>query len=426
MEGNKAVYNHGTIVSIDYEEALQDYSTIYIIGGEDLASKVRVALDSFDMDECLFDYHVQLADALPDCSYEKATALPLYELNRSERRMIVIPVDETMVDADVATLIHDAEELASEALHKGMENVAFTNPELLKDLLRSAEADTSQWNHSVWNWLSDISFNMLPDFADAEKVGATGDGLAKKIEKFLGGKSTGDWIDNFVEVCKQNKNAPSYQSQALIKDVLNNLFDRTSANAMHYLLEKLTDEKDYAYFAHNFLDAYAVAKNAGVNLIVRKIKDPRQVSGNNGWIQIFTQKDNKGEQCLHFEHKPTFIIYLMYLIDKFNRKEDALSLDLMKNKTSFNDLYRSVYSYSSKNADNEFEKLIRRNVNGTFRQGRLPQCMSDLRKTLADAFKNYDENYLPYTLSSRTHLSIPANKIIFEGDAIELTKISFV
>ncbi len=62
MEGNKATYNHGIIVSIDYEEALQDYSTIYIIGGEDLANKVSVALDSFDMDECLFDYHVQKSD----------------------------------------------------------------------------------------------------------------------------------------------------------------------------------------------------------------------------------------------------------------------------------------------------------------------------------------------------------------------------
>lgn len=426
MEDNQAIYNHGTIVNIDYDETLQDYSIIYIIGGEDFANKVRSALDSFDIDECLFDYHVQMADELPECSYEQAIALPLYELNRSERRMIVIPVEETMVDADVATLIHDAEELASEALHKGIENVTFTNPELLKDLLKNAEADESQWNFSVWNWLSDISFSMLPDYADAEKVGAAGDTLAKKIEQFLGGKSSGDWIENFVEVCKQNKKAPSYQSQALIKDVLNNLFDRTSANAIHYLLEKMAKEEDYAYFAHNFLDAYAMADNAGVNLIVRKIKNPNQVSGNYGWIQIFTHKDNKGEQRLHFEHKPTFIIYLMYLIDRFNRKEDALSFDLMKNKTFFNNLYNSVYSYSSKNADDEFEKLIRRNVNGTFRQGRLPQCMTDMRKTLADAFKEYDENYLPYTLSSRTHLSIPANKIIFEGDAIELTKIAIL
>ena len=426
MEDNQAIYNHGTIVNIDYDEALQDYSTIYIIGGEDLANKVRIALDSFDIDECLFDYHVQLADELPDCSYEQAIALPLYELNRSERRMLVIPVDGTMVDADVATLIHDAEELASEALQKGIENLTFTNPELLKDLLKNAEANASQWNFSICDWLPDLSFNMLPDFADTEKVGAAGDTLAKKIVKFLGGKSSGDWIDNFVEVCIQNKKSPSYQSQALIKDVLNNLFDRTSANAIHYLLEKMTNEEDYAYFAHNFLDAYAMANKASVNLIVREIKNPSQVSGNYGWIQIFTQKDNKEEQSLHFEHKPTFIIYLMYLIDRYNRKEDALSLNLLKNKTFFNTLYSSVYSYSSKNADDEFEKLIKRNVNGTFRQGRLPQCMTDLRKSLANAFKKYDENYLPYTLSSRTHLAIPANKIFFEGDAIELTKITFI
>jgi hypothetical protein len=161
-------------------------------------------------------------------------------------------------------------------------------------------------------------------------------------------------------------------------------------------------------------------------MIVKRIKDPQQVGGNNGWIQIFTQKGNKERQSLHFGHKPTFIIYLMYLIDKYNRKDDALSLNLLKNKTIFNNLYHSVYSYSSKNADDEFEKLIRRNVDGTFRQGRLPECMTDLRKSLANALKKYDENYLPYTLSSRTHLAIPANKIIFEGDAVELTKLTFV
>lgn len=426
MENIKAINNHGIIVSVDYYEELQDYSIIYIIGGADFADMVRAALDSFDKDVCLFDYHVQLVDDLPDCSYEQAIALPLYELNRSERRMLVIPVEGTMIDADIATLIHDAEELASVALLKGMENVAFTNPELLKNLLTGAEAEKSKWDFSIWDCPPGVSFNMLPDFADAEKVGAAGETLAKRIDRFLGGKSKGDWIENFAEVCKQNKLSPSYQSQALIKDVLNNLFDRTSANAIHYLLEKITKEEDYENFAHNFLDAYAIADSTCVNLIVKRIKDPQQVGGNNGWIQIFTQKENREGQSLHFEHKPTFIIYLMYLIDKYNRKEDALSLNLMKNKTYFNNLYRSVYSYSSKNADDEFEKLIRRNVDGTFRQGRLPQCMTDLRKSLANAFKKYDENYLPYTLSSRTHLAIPANKIIFEGDAVELTKLTFV
>ena len=426
MEKSKTTYNHGTIVSIDYDGTLQDYSTIYIKGGEDLVNKVRVALDSFDRDGCLFDYHVQPINDLPDCSYEQAIALPLYELNRSERRMLVIPVDGTMVDADVATLIHDAEEIASEALHKGMENVAFTNPELLKDLLKNAEADASQSSFSVWNWLPDFSFNMLPDFADAEKVGAAGETLAKKIEKFLGGKSKGDWIDNFVEVCKQNKQNPSYQSQTLIKDVLKNIFDRTSANAMHYLLERMTKEEDYLYFAHNFLDAYAMADSASVNLIVRKITDPKQVNGNDGWIQIFTQKEDKGELLVHFKQKPSFIVYLMYLIDRFNRKDEALSLNLLKNKSSFHDLYNTAYSYSSKDADNEFENLMIRKVDGVLRNGRLPQCINDVRTTLAKIFKEYDENYLPYTLSSRTHLAVPANKIIFEGDAIELTKMPFL
>lgn len=426
MEENKAIYNHGTIVNIDYEEALQDYSTIYIKGGEDLANKVRVALDSFDIDGCLFDYHVQMMDEFPECPYEQAIALPLYELNRSERRMTIIPVDGAMVDADVATLIHDAEEFASEALHKGIENVTLTNPELLEDLLRGVEMGTSQWDFPISDWLSDISFNMLPDFADAEKVGAAGETLAKKIDKFLGGKSSGDWIENFIEVCKQNKQNPSYQSQTLIKDILKNIFDRTSANAIHYLLEKMTKEEDYAYFAHNFLDAYAMADSACVNLIVKKIKNPKQIRGNDGWIQIFTQKDDKGEQLVHFDHKPTFIIYLMYLIDKFNRKDEALSLNLLKNKTIFNDLYRLVYSYSSKDAGSAFEKLIIRDVDGSFREGRLPDCMTDMRKTLAKIFKEYDENYLPYTLSSRTHLAVPANKIIFEGDAIELTKMTFL
>lgn len=428
MEGDKSIYNHGTIVSIDYEEALQNYSTIYIIGGEDLANKVRVALDSFDMDECLFDYHVQLADALPDCSYKQSIALPLYELNRSERRMIVIPVDETMVDADVATLIHDAEELASEALQKGMENVAVTNPEVLRDLLTKVEQNTELSSHSFsFGGLSNIVYDIMPSiFGMDEDSESLTDSMNKEMVAYLKEKSKGNWIDNFITLCKLNKEKPSAQGESIVKNSLKSLFGSDAVNAILFLLKNVNDDKAYYDFARNFLDASALAESASVNLIVKHITDESKIKQNAGYYQIFTQKGDCPAKRLDFTNKPTYIIYLMHLIDKYNRKDNTIPLNLKKNKEQFNSLFHSVYGYPKAQAATELEKLLWRYVDGKMRTGRINQCMTDLRKKLAENFIDYKESSLPYCLSAKTHLVVPANKIIFEGDAIELTKISFV
>lgn len=428
MEEKKAIYNHGTIVNIDYEEALQDYSTIYIKGGEDLANKVRVALDSFDIDGCLFDYHVQMMDEFPECPYEQAIALPLYELNRSERRMIIIPVDGAMVDADVATLSHDAEELASEALQKGFENATATNPEALRGLLEVVDAEEGNSLHSISvGAISNIVFDIMPSiFGMDEEHESLGDSMNKKMMAFLKEKSKGNWIDNFITICKLNKETPTDQGMSIIKNSLKAVFGSDAVNAILYFLNKINDEKDYGDFARNFLDVSALAEKANVNVIVKHITDGSKIKQNAGSFQIFTQKENSPLKRLDFANKPTYIIYLMYLIDKYNRKDKALYMNLIKNKEQFNSLFHSVYGYPIAQAATEFDKLQWRIVDGKRRKGRINQCITDLRQKLAETFIDYQESYLPYSLSAKTHLAVPANKIIFEGDAIELTKITFL
>lgn len=428
MEGNKTTYNHGTIVGIDYDEAIQDYSTIYIIGGEDLTNKVRVALESFDGDGCLFNYHAQQADELSDCSYEQAIALPLYELNRSERRMLVIPVDGTMVDADVATLIHDAEELASEALQKGLENATATNPEVLRDLLEAVDAEEGKSLHSFSvGAISNIVFDIMPSiFGMDEERESLGDSMNKKMMSFLKEKSKDNWIENFITICKLNKEKPTDQGKSIVQNSLKDLFGSDAVNAILFLLNKINDDKDYGDFARNFLDVSALAEKANVNVIVKHITDESMIKQNAGYYQIFTQKEDSPVKRLDFANKPTYIIYLMYLIDKYNRKDKALSMNLIKNKEQFNSLFHSVYGYPIVQAATEFDKLQWRIVDGKRRRGRINQCITDLRQKLAETFIDYQESYLPYSLSAKTHLAVPANKIIFEGDAIELTKMTFL
>ncbi len=88
-------------------------------------------------------------------------------------------------------------------------------------------------------------------------------------------------------------------------------------------------------------------------------------------------------------------------------------------------LYHRVYPISDKKLEERVYHLLYREVDGNLRVGRENELRRDIRHHLEDVFSNFGGSHQPYAMTARTHLTVPPELLIFEGEARKLLDFVF-
>ena len=176
------------------------------------------------------------------------------------------------------------------------------------------------------------------------------------------------------------------------------------------------------------IDRESQAKKSRFKVVVKRITNENDVAKNVGYYNVYlvdTAAKTKSEKLIKFTHQATAVVYIMYLIDRKNRKDDVDCLDLRHNKKSFVELYHLVYGLSDSDIERKYNVLIYGEpdlqCNSYSKGGRLKDCFSDITDTFSVPLLS-GENPLPFWVNAKSHVMVLPENI--EVDK-ELTDCKF-
>lgn len=192
------------------------------------------------------------------------------------------------------------------------------------------------------------------------------------------------------------------------------------------------NEDEIRNFATACLSPEELAARSTVDIVVKRLDKNLQKTegikktGNTGNYLIYTQKEGEDPIRLKFSRQASMIYYLMYLIDHCNRDHDTCSIDLRRNRASFMELYDMVYYIGRNELSDCYEDLLRsKDRHGDLNGNGRKFLIYDIKIHVREAFERYDEDYLPYIMTAKRHLSVNKKRIIFDDNAKDLLNIRF-
>lgn len=133
---------------------------------------------------------------------------------------------------------------------------------------------------------------------------------------------------------------------------------------------------------------------------------------NDGKYQLFLSKGTSFEH-IHFSHKSSYIVYLMYLCDRYIKKDEYGPIDMLdkSSEEAYTKLYKVVYPYDPDAKSSYMTLTSDYNESGKRRKARLSDCYSEIRFAVANACSRLDENSLPHFISDKdNHIyTLPIN-----------------
>lgn len=125
-------------------------------------------------------------------------------------------------------------------------------------------------------------------------------------------------------------------------------------------------------------------------------------------------KDGKGKLTpVKFKNHPSYCLYIMYVLDRAKRKDEASYLSLKTNKSEFCRLYQTLFGVPKVDAEKKYETFAYRlTKQGDLRKGRYDDYLHDIDETIVSLVGELDS--IPLKLRSGGHLEILPEKIHFD------------
>lgn len=126
-------------------------------------------------------------------------------------------------------------------------------------------------------------------------------------------------------------------------------------------------------------------------------------------------KDNKGcELPLRFRHHPAYCLYLMYVLDRAVRGENATYLSIRENKMGYIHLYQTIFGEPFEEAEKSYMTFAYRiTKEGTpSRKGRYDDYLRDIDETLTSIVGRADS--IPLKIRDGGHLELRPERIVID------------
>ena len=121
--------------------------------------------------------------------------------------------------------------------------------------------------------------------------------------------------------------------------------------------------------------------------------------------------DYSGKEVpLKFKNYPSYCLYMMYVLDKLKKGNEASSLSLKENREEFNRLFKFIFNIDPGKIDSLCEGMFHRKRSDTFlRKGRLDDYIKDINDTLEEMVGSPDSLILK--IGHDKFIDVPQNNI---------------
>lgn len=141
------------------------------------------------------------------------------------------------------------------------------------------------------------------------------------------------------------------------------------------------------------------------------IKYSKDFKNKNKYHYFLYLQDSRGKETpVIFKHNPSFCIYVMYMIDRYNRKEDVTDLSIRTMEKEFSTVYKIIMDESDEKIAELFKGMSYRTTkSGNVREGRYGEYIKDIHTTFESLMDNV--NSLPFKVGQGRYLQVPPEKM---------------
>lgn len=355
----------------------------------------------------VLDNHPTLDSAIKEeqCQF----VMSLYTPSKADKQYLLLKTEREKLYSDLAMMLYTSERISKHSVNELLKDFAIDTPDVFCDGVKEAAKSEKFWKNYFVSIASDMfhpTFGMrasLPKIREALKI----DGIITHQKKSA-------MIDRMMENINKYRRNRDEKAEAELNYVLSSL----DIESFKQVLTKMSKKQLEAFCKTT--NPKALAQESTMTL---EIKYVGKVDPNNradGIYRLFLHK-NYDQIHVHFGRREAFILYLIYIIDKYEH-DNVDSLNIVDYRSEFNSLYKAVYGQDEGNS--RFDKLIGRgkDENGNHMPSQIKHCYSDIRIAVSDGCEKLRELPAPFILGdANDHLYVLKNKLSIPQTLIELT-----
>jgi hypothetical protein len=382
------------------------------------------------------------------------TVIPLYTPNEPNRNFLIACTSADMALRQLFQLIVNAEQTSQESVLEAYINLTLQEPKTSKEIFDNFIAASEKIPEPLRNEKVDKS--LLQRIGGVLPKGISGITQVYGISSIFGNGTGKDDFDTLKEA-KHSDSQPltgkhpkasvryssSYDTKKSYDDFVKNCItygkmDQTPIDSPIFLkkkedlLKKLKVVMKEAYnisggyddFARylykyvsnlkesyeNMYNRYSIANRSKVLIGTEVFQSIGVQNKNDGLIRLYIEYNGK-KTYLHFTRKPSFIVYMIYLLDKYRLDTEVCSIKISEHKSLFCKLFEMTYRESG---ETEFDKLTKKVLRGDSRPVHMSDCLSDIREVMKTTFSTLgiSTERLPFIVpNEKSHLTVRKRNI---------------
>ena len=153
---------------------------------------------------------------------------------------------------------------------------------------------------------------------------------------------------------------------------------------------------------------------------VKKVGATDSLNSTDGMYRLFLRKDLDQIQ-VHFKRKDSFVLYLIYLMDKY-QNETVDTLAIKDYRKQFVTLFEETYP--GDDGSLRFDSMVKHvDEKGNPRQAQIKHCYADIRESIGDACEKMREPSAPFVLKdAQDHLFVLQDRILIDEELLKLVQ----
>ena len=351
------------------------------------------------------DNHPTLNSAIEEakCSF----IMPLYTPHQSSKQYLLVHSEDEDLRRSFALMVYTSERISKHSVKELIRQYALNETDAFCNMFD----ETVDFNRFLKNYIVNKastavhpSFGMRPSMPTIRK--------ALDIEGDVTFRKKSEMIDRMKENILKYRKTKDTKADAELSYIL----DGIDVETLLTFLSKLPKPQ-----IEKFCDVANPQKQAEESKMTFEVKyvgASDSLDSTDGTYRLFLQKDLDRIQ-VHFKRKDTFVLYLIYLIDKL-RNETVDSIEIKDMKNQFVKLYEETYP--GDDGSSRFDSMVKRvDEKGNPRQAQIKHCYADIRESVGDACEKMREPSAPFVLrDAHDHLFVLKEKIKIDEKLLKL------
>ena len=374
-------------------------------------SKRNLYLNSYDFEVLgkmpALDNHPKLSAAIEEekCNF----ILPLNTPHLSGKQYLLLHSEENDLFKNLALMFYTSERISKYSAKKVLRQFAIFETDDFCELFGEVVDFDKFYKNYFANKASSAeqpSFGMRPSMpAIKEALEIEGDvTFVKKSEMIHRMK------DNIIKY----KKTKDPKADAELSYILDGIDVETLLSFISKLPKQQIDK---------FCDAANPQKQAESSKMVfevKKVGANDSAASTDGKYRLFLKKDHDQIQ-VHFKRKDSFVLYLIYLMDKY-QNETVDTLEIKDYRKQFVTLFEETYP--GDDGSLRFDSMVKHvDEKGNPRQAQIKHCYADIRESIGDACEKMREPSAPFVLKdAQDHLFVLQDRILIDERLFKLVK----